>query len=693
MIATELSARLEVSPDISLCKTEIFDVEFAKQLAQLANVQKEEREKLKRMIKERVKGNQLDITYKLGKNCKHEFLGRFCSVRGLGLQGIHKDIRSAIAQEYYHDIDIVNAQPTILKQYCEKNGFEHTHLKRYINEREEILTDVCEVMNIERWEAKQRITSIIFGGNADNMPTWFQTDFLPEIHRIQKCVWNMNLDRLKWLRSQPNSHGKGMAYILQTEERECLMAMDKALSKRGRSLEVLMHDGGLVRKKDKETVFPRMLLTEIEQEIKSSTGYDVSLIVKPMKTSYTKQNEDDEYNVVKENFELTHFKLMNPPCYVRIIDKSVQLLTKADLNLMYDNLYYNNTPFIQRWISDPDMRTYRKIEFCPMKELEPDVFNLFQGFSIEPVEGDISAVHQVLHIISDNNPIVFDYIEKLMAWTMQKPYEKSGVCLIIQSPEEGAGKDTYFDLIGRICGEYFMNTVSAENTIFSRFNGSWKQKLLVKMEELNFMETKKYVDQFKSIITADTITFEEKGRDPLTLSNFTTFVGTTNNEVPVVIGNKDRRFALFRASPERVGDIEFWNTIQPILHSKETAQAYYHHLLHVDLTDFNPRVIPKTEYYEEVKETFIPFDARFFQNYIEINYTTAVHSWKAHEIIDQLKQSDKFERSVTAIGRRLREYVKDGIIIKERKSHYISYSFETEKMKEYLQKRGWWYEL
>ena len=34
---------------------------------------KEERDKLKRMIKERVKGNELDIVYKLGKNCKHEF--------------------------------------------------------------------------------------------------------------------------------------------------------------------------------------------------------------------------------------------------------------------------------------------------------------------------------------------------------------------------------------------------------------------------------------------------------------------------------------------------------------------------------------------------------------------------------------------------------------------------------------------
>ena len=96
--------KLDISPDICITKTEVFDVEFAKQLLNHNTIIKEERDKLKRMIKERVKGNELDIVYKLGKNCKHEFLGRFCSLRALGLQNLQKDIRSALAQDYYWDI-------------------------------------------------------------------------------------------------------------------------------------------------------------------------------------------------------------------------------------------------------------------------------------------------------------------------------------------------------------------------------------------------------------------------------------------------------------------------------------------------------------------------------------------------------------------------------------------------------------
>jgi hypothetical protein len=287
-----LTTKLD-SPDMCITKTEIFDVEFAKQLVNHPNILKEEKEKLKRMIKERVKGNELDIVYKLGKNCKHEFLGRFCSLRSLGLQNLQKDIRAALSQDYYWDIDMVNAQPTILKQYCEKNGFDCTNLKKYIDGREEMLSNLCEIMNIQRWEAKERITAILFGGSSSGMPTWFEKDFCDEIKKIQRCIWDKNYEKLKWVRNQPNHLGKGMAYILQTEERECLMAMDKSLTKHGRNMDVLMHDGGLVRKKEKEIDFPKGLLEQIEKDIFNDIGYIVKLLIKPIKTSFSKQDSDD----------------------------------------------------------------------------------------------------------------------------------------------------------------------------------------------------------------------------------------------------------------------------------------------------------------------------------------------------------------------------------------------------------------
>ena len=43
------------SPDYSVCKTEIFDVEMAKQIADNEDIIKEERLKLKRLLKSRVR--------------------------------------------------------------------------------------------------------------------------------------------------------------------------------------------------------------------------------------------------------------------------------------------------------------------------------------------------------------------------------------------------------------------------------------------------------------------------------------------------------------------------------------------------------------------------------------------------------------------------------------------------------------
>lgn len=280
------------SADVSITKTERFDVEFVKQLIDNPNILKEERDKLKRILKERVRGNELDVTYKLGKNCKHEYLGRLCSLRGLGLQNLQKDIRAALTSDYYWDIDMVNAQPTILKQYCEKNGFVCNLLKKYIDEREEILSNLCEVLNIKRWEAKEKITSILFGGSIIGLPTWFE-EFNEEIKKIQRCIWDKNCEKLKFVRQQPNHLGKAMAYILQTEERDCLLAIDQSLLKRGRYMDVYMHDGGLVRKQENEEAFPKGLIEELEKDVFLNTGYKINLLIKDIKTSFSKQELDE----------------------------------------------------------------------------------------------------------------------------------------------------------------------------------------------------------------------------------------------------------------------------------------------------------------------------------------------------------------------------------------------------------------
>jgi phage/plasmid-associated DNA primase len=292
-----------LSADISYTKTEIFDCEFARQLLNNKDIAKEDRDKLRRFVKGSEKGNRHITTYKLGKDCKHEFLGRLIALKGESLQALPKDIRHAISNQFYHDIDMVNAQPTILYQYCEKQGWKCDAIKKYVSQREELLNEICESLNVQRWEAKDRVISLFFGSmNISGLPSFFNDELLPEIRSIMHNNYKVNNDKLKFLAKQPNHVGKALAYILQTEERTCLLAMDRSLSRNKRNLDVYIHDGGLVLKKENETTLSADLIQKIEQDVLKETGYKIQLIVKPMKTSFSKEDIDE--NLIDESISI-----------------------------------------------------------------------------------------------------------------------------------------------------------------------------------------------------------------------------------------------------------------------------------------------------------------------------------------------------------------------------------------------------
>ena len=289
-MTTHITTETTIAP-LLFPRLETIDVEFARELKINKNVPEEERLKLKRYLKNVINGNQVRQEYILGKDTRlaGEDLGRLVPASGIGLQNFKRNVRSALAKNYYFDVDIVNAAPTILVQYAEQRGWNVEHLKRYVEQREELLGEVQKVCNVDRGEAKELATKIIFGGSATGMPEFF-VDLQQEIYRLIRNVTNANADRLKKLKKNERS---GYAYIYQTEERRCLLALDKALQDRGRSLDVFIHDGGLVRKKDNETIFPTKLLRDCEAEIEKETGYKVSLIIKPMETDLDRVEASD----------------------------------------------------------------------------------------------------------------------------------------------------------------------------------------------------------------------------------------------------------------------------------------------------------------------------------------------------------------------------------------------------------------
>lgn len=396
----------------------------------------------------------------------------------------------------------------------------------------------------------------------------------------------------------------------------------------------------------------------------------------------------DTYEFMKEDFEKTHFKLMNPPMYVRIYN-GIQFLKSNELHHLYNNLLCEGKSFIDLWVKDAKMRTFENIVYLPKQDPPEGSYNIFTDFDCEAKEGNIDVPQSILKLITNNDEKVFEYVEKWLAHLIQKPYEKPGTCIIVQG-EQGVGKDTYFDFVGKMLGEYFFNTARASEDVFNRFNGHLKKTLLIKFEEASFMTNKQNESALKSLITCSKQAYEDKGAGIVKLDSYVRIVMTTNAEVPVPIEQTDRRFILMKASDQKRGDLQFWNSVHTELAKQSTLEAYYNHLLHLNISEFNPRDRPITEYYEEVKTSFIPYHAQYFQKLIEESPEIHTWNWKARELMEAMKQSTKFDLNQTKFGRDLKLY---SIIHKNVGKYCATYTANTNELVDFLKSKRWWYDF
>jgi hypothetical protein len=104
--------------------------------------------------------------------------GRLFANRSLSLQSFNKAVRRTIAAEFYDDIDIENAHPTILSHLCAAAGIQCEMLNVYITSRDEMLTAIVAAGGVSRDKAKQIVLAVMNGGKSDYDALTGRTEFL-----------------------------------------------------------------------------------------------------------------------------------------------------------------------------------------------------------------------------------------------------------------------------------------------------------------------------------------------------------------------------------------------------------------------------------------------------------------------------------------------------------------------------------
>lgn len=261
------------------------------------------------------------FTYGYSKNSSisRAGYGRLYSQEKGSLERLEKTLRHSLCSGLYWDIDMVNAQPSLLSQLSKRYGLKLNFLTQYENNRNEIIRKIMTELNMTRDEVKEWIIKCIFGSNIPELKQ-LQLELKTLANELRNDYNDLYDSVVKT--KEKNIIGTFLAYVAQSEETKCLKLMDEYFTKNGREVGVFCYDGCMVVVIEGESAFPVSLLKGCEKYIKSAIGYDVKLQIKEMKCS--------------EEFNNTSTKLLRLTD-VDDVYMANKFISKMDGNIINDN--------------------------------------------------------------------------------------------------------------------------------------------------------------------------------------------------------------------------------------------------------------------------------------------------------------------------------------------------------------------
>ena len=245
-------------------------------------------------------------------------------------------------------------------------------------------------------------------------------------------------------------------------------------------------------------------------------------------------------------------------------------------------------PKTTAWLNHPGRRQFEGVSYSPGEQTASNVLNLWNGFAVEPMLGDISPWKKLHSCLIPEHGLA-GWVLKWLAWRLQNLDKVPGTVLIFRG-KKGTGKNSLFEPVISFFGEHSM-VVDDPELIIGRFNWHLMSQSFVVLDEAVFAGDLRQGDKLKSRITATQMTFEAKGMTPITGTNRCAYVMLTNHEHVWQATLDERRVVVIDVGDELRGDISFWKSYFSWLQS-DGASYLLHYLLGLDVADFDPRRIP-----------------------------------------------------------------------------------------------------
>jgi len=257
------------------------------------------------------------------------------------------------------------------------------------------------------------------------------------------------------------------------------------------------------------------------------------------------------------------------------------------------------------------LRCYAQTLFIPYSitppEL-PDAFNTFCGFHIKnySAKKNINFIDTHIYQLITNGLCAGHKISEVwvlswLAHMMQKPHEVPGTAIVFQSIQ-GTGKDMVGNFIRKMIGKNISDVYDNPDLFFSNFNSELSGLLFAVLNEITDKgETYKKHDLLKSFITREEVKVEAKFKDQYTRATYTRYAFFTNNDNAINVENSNRRFAMFRCNNDNAQNEVFFSKVKAEIDDPDVIRAAYDFFMAYDISTFNIRVPPDTDYQLEQK--------------------------------------------------------------------------------------------
>lgn len=295
----------------------------------------------------------IKVLYRKGKNTT---LGRYFVKNHIGIQSLPRKVRHTICDGFSYDLDMINAQPSLLYCIAKKQNINCPFLENYILHREEVFQNFIDEYNVDKDFVKEKIITVMNGG-------WYAKYALfkplfDEIETIFKAIYHnteyddIYKEAIKKAQSKendgenPNVKGCFMSLLLQTTECDVLENIVEFLEMNGyinNNNISLIFDGCQVSKD------PTPILTDIENYVLEKTGYEIKLKVKPfdeklvLPDDYADESDEseiivDRYKSIMGDFQVKNEKMLND---VIVSDGTHQSVAELCYKFFKDTIKYD----------------------------------------------------------------------------------------------------------------------------------------------------------------------------------------------------------------------------------------------------------------------------------------------------------------------------------------------------------------